>query len=264
MLWQRVVTAVVGIPLILLVFYFAGVPLMIVSLVAAAVGINEFIRLEKAMGLTPLAIWSYVIGLICLLFGIYLWHGQYFSLAMWVVFLASLAHFLVIFPKRNFSDLGATYLGGLYVGGLLSFLIRLREFHPEGWMLVILVFLLTWANDTGAFFIGSKFGKHRLSPKLSPKKSIEGFVGGLVFTVVTALVFGYLVYGSGYLMWVLLGCLVAVIGTMGDLLESAFKRLAQAKDSGNLIPGHGGLLDRLDSLLLVAPTVYYFVQWFNL
>ncbi|NLL17578.1 MAG: phosphatidate cytidylyltransferase, partial [Clostridia bacterium] len=128
----------------------------------------------------------------------------------------------------------------------------------------ILVFLLTWANDTGAFFIGSKFGKHRLSPKLSPKKSIEGFVGGLVFTVVTALVFGYLVYGSGYLMWVLLGCLVAVIGTMGDLLESAFKRLAQAKDSGNLIPGHGGLLDRLDSLLLVAPTVYYFVQWFNL
>lgn len=264
MLWQRLLTAVIGIPVILLIFYIAGIPLMVASSAVVVVGVYEFVRLEKLMGLNPLSIWSYIIGLNCLLFGIYLWHGQYFAVSMWIVFILTLAHFLILFPKRSLSDLGATYLGGLYVGGLFSYLIRLREYHPEGWMLVIFVFLLTWANDTGAYFIGSKFGKRRLAPKLSPKKSIEGFVGGLFFTVLTALCFGHLVIGTGYLVWILLGCLVAVIGTMGDLLESAFKRMAQTKDSGNLIPGHGGFLDRFDSLLLVAPTVYYFIQWFSL
>ncbi|NLC77839.1 MAG: phosphatidate cytidylyltransferase, partial [Clostridia bacterium] len=246
------------------VFYFAGVPLQIGSIIVVIIGTAEFIRLEKSMGLTPLVTWSYLIGLNCLLFGIYLWHGQYFALSMWVLLILSLAHFLIVFPQRNFNDLAATYFGALYVGGLFSYLIRLREFHPEGWNWVLLVFLLTWANDTGAYFIGRKFGKRSLAPRLSPKKSVEGFLGGLGLAVVTALGFGYYVSAENYLVWLLLGCLTAVVGAMGDLLESAFKRLAKLKDSGNLLPGHGGLLDRIDSLLLVAPTVYYFIQFMSL
>lgn len=264
MLWQRVVTAALGIPAIFLIFYFAGWPLIIASSLVIIVGLFEFYRLAGFMGLKPLTGWGYIIGLSCPLFGIYLWHGHYFSHALWLIIVFSLAHFILSFPNWNLNDLGVTYFGAFYVGGLFSYLIRVRETVPDGWIWVLLIFLLTWANDTAAYFIGSQLGKHRLCSKLSPKKSIEGFIGGLLFTIVIALMFGHLASANHYIAWAFLGCLAATVGTIGDLLESALKRLGQAKDSGTLIPGHGGILDRLDSLLLVAPLVYYYIQMFRL
>ncbi|HHW08034.1 MAG TPA: phosphatidate cytidylyltransferase [Clostridia bacterium] len=259
MLWQRVLTAVIAVPIVFILFYRAGFPLMLGSLAVAALGLYEFYRLTSSMGHKPLTWWGYCIGLNCILFGIYLWHGQYFPQTLWLLMVLAVVHFAAAFPKWTLSDLAVTFFGAFYVGGLLSFLIRLREFEAQGWMWVLLVFLLTWANDTAAYFVGSKMGKHPLCPKLSPNKTVEGFLGGLIVTILSALLFGQLVSGNNYFLWGLLGLLAAVVGTTGDLLESTYKRLAQAKDSGVLFPGHGGVLDRLDSLLLVAPLVYYFM-----
>lgn len=264
MLWQRVMTAAIAIPVILILFYRAGFPLLLGSLLVVALGLYEFYRMARSMGHQPLTWWGYLIGLNCILFGIYLWHGQYFPHSLWMLIVLSLMHFVVRFPKWTLSDLAVTYFGAFYVGGLLSFLIRLREFEPQGWVWVMLVFILTWTNDTAAYFVGSKVGRRPLCPKLSPKKTIEGLIGGMLFTTASSVIFGQLISGKALFLWGLLGILAAVMGTMGDLMESTYKRLAQTKDSGNLFPGHGGVLDRLDSLLLVAPLVYYYLQVFNI
>ncbi len=260
MLWQRILTASVGIPIVLIVFYYAGLSLAITSLVVVGLGVFEFFRMAEGMGTQPLIGLGYLISFTWILFGVYFWQGQYLPIALIILFFISAARFLWKFPERNLLDLCVTFFGAFYIGGLFSFLLKIREANTEGWIFIFLVFLLTWSNDSAAYFVGSTFGKHRLCPKLSPKKSVEGFLGGMIFTVGVAVVFGHIFSGKLHIMWGLLGLLTALVGSMGDLLESGFKRLSNTKDSGGLIPGHGGVLDRLDSLLLVAPLVYYYIQ----
>ena len=135
--------------------------------------------------------------------------------------------------------------------------------HTMTWSLTLLaVLILIWLNDTGAFLVGSSIGKHRLFERISPKKSWEGFVGGLLTCVIAAVIAWHygirLLEGFGLLHWILLAVVVSVFATLGDLLESLLKRTAGVKDSGNVIPGHGGVLDRIDSLLLVSPAVFVF------
>ncbi|MFA7446332.1 MAG: phosphatidate cytidylyltransferase [Flavobacteriaceae bacterium] len=135
---------------------------------------------------------------------------------------------------------------------------------------IISIFLLIWINDTFAYLVGKSFGKHKLLERISPKKTVEGFVGGAVFTVVTAWFLGkYYVEIFGTLhteyrfipgFWIVLAIIVVIFATLGDLVESKFKRSANVKDSGNIMPGHGGILDRLDSIIFVAPFVYLFYQ----
>ena len=125
-----------------------------------------------------------------------------------------------------------------------------------GCALVWLTFIGTWASDTFAYFVGCSIGKHRLCPVISPKKSVEGFVGGIIGTMLCMAALGSF-FGFDLTAMLIMGALIAVIGTLGDLVESCFKRYVGIKDSGNLIPGHGGVLDRFDSLLFTAPLVYY-------
>ncbi len=135
------------------------------------------------------------------------------------------------------------------------------------WGMLLVVFFMIWINDTGAFLIGSLFGKHKLFERVSPKKTWEGFLGGFIFTVGSAALFcryGYGLYVNidNYPFWLGLGALVSIVATFGDLVESLIKRCLWLKDSGNLIPGHGGILDRIDSLLLVMPAVaLYYMVW---
>lgn len=125
------------------------------------------------------------------------------------------------------------------------------------------LFIMIWLNDTGAYMVGSRIGRRRLWPRISPKKSWEGFWGGVAFAVAAGLLFGgcWPAYFGGYSIWILaaLGAWVAVFATFGDLVESLVKRTLGVKDSGNLIPGHGGILDRIDSLLLVVPAAVCFL-----
>jgi len=163
-------------------------------------------------------------------------------------------------------DWALTMAGGLYIGGLLSHFVRLRSLPGnDGLAWLALALLVTWSSDSGAYFVGRAWGQRKLCPRLSPGKTWEGIVGGLVAGALAGLLVGWLLtLGLGAVgalngLWV--GLIVSVVSPLGDLAESMMKREAHVKDSGNLIPGHGGVLDRVDSLLFVVPVVYYFAIW---
>lgn len=127
--------------------------------------------------------------------------------------------------------------------------------------IIIYTILIIWVNDSFAYLVGKNFGKRKLFERISPKKTIEGFLGGLMFAVVLGAVIGYYSKGFSIINWVIIAVIISVFGTLGDLVESKFKRQANIKDSGTIMPGHGGLLDRLDSLFFLAPFVYLYIHF---
>ena len=155
----------------------------------------------------------------------------------------------------------AYIFGVFYVGLLLGYFTLLRNLE-HGVALVFFVIIVTWLSDTGGFFVGKSFGQHPLAPTLSPKKTIEGLLGGIVFSVIGAIIsqFTFVPFFS-VIQCGMLGVGLALLGSIGDLAESAIKRSVQVKDSGTIIPGHGGALDRVDSLLFTGPAMYYYVMF---
>ncbi len=132
-------------------------------------------------------------------------------------------------------------------------------------LLLLAIFIFIWVNDTGAYLVGSRWGKRRLAPSISPKKSVEGSIGGLLLVLLSAVILRLLLFPElSWLRILLIATVVAVFGTIGDLFESSLKRQAGVKDSGKLIPGHGGILDRIDSLLLAVPAVYLLLAFLDL
>ena len=150
-----------------------------------------------------------------------------------------------------FSMAGRSYLGVVYIGVPVALLNALSA--HTGSALILLMFVMIWLNDTGAYLVGSAIGRRRLCQRLSPKKSWEGFWGGMAFCVIAGVVYAAVFAHGGYIAWAVFGVLVCLASTVGDLFESMLKRAAGIKDSGNLIPGHGGMLDRVDSMLATAP-----------
>ncbi len=131
------------------------------------------------------------------------------------------------------------------------------DFKPQ---MIISIFILIWTNDTFAYICGKSLGKNKLFPSISPKKTIEGFVGGLVFAGIAAIYIALNFLPMPIYFWLIIALIVGIFGTIGDLIESKFKRNANVKDSGTIMPGHGGILDRLDSVIFVAPFLYLFLQ----
>lgn len=163
--------------------------------------------------------------------------------------------------ERRVKDTAITALGVFYVGFTLGTLVATRSL-PAGEFLVFFVVLITWAADTGAYYAGTLYGKHLLAPSISPKKTIEGAFGGLVLAMVASLLaHAWFLPQLSLLETVVLAVLLTGSGLLGDLCESAIKRRGGVKDSGSILPGHGGMLDRLDSLLFTAPTFYYYVAY---
>ncbi len=155
-------------------------------------------------------------------------------------------------PSSAIAVLGTTYVGML--GGSL---IRLRNDFPDGWKLVFFLLLVVWLGDSGAYYVGRAFGKHKLSPRISPKKTIEGLLGGIATSVIAAVVIHFTFFKEFPLVHaVIAGVILSIAGVIGDLAESMWKRSADVKDSGTLLPGHGGMLDRFDSILFTAPILY--------
>lgn len=159
-------------------------------------------------------------------------------------------------PEQGFVNASANLFGVVYIGFMFAYILLLRFIPGENYFYVLFTILVTWANDSAAYFIGINFGKHKLSPKISPKKSIEGSLGGLAGGILLAVIMA-VIYKKNPWMMMLLGVIVVIAGQFGDLFESVLKRNAGVKDSGTFLPGHGGVLDRFDSLLLAAPVVYY-------
>ncbi len=176
--------------------------------------------------------------------------------------LVTLILFSLIWALRNrnaqpTADWGLTVASALYLGITISYLVALRQ-RPDGFLWACAAFLVTWVCDTAAYFVGRSLGKHLLWPRISPRKTWEGLIGGVCAALGAGLAVGAWLLALPWWQALLLGLLVAVAAPLGDLAESLFKRLANLKHSGHLIPGHGGVLDRLDSLLFVFPVVTYF------
>jgi len=169
----------------------------------------------------------------------------------------------VMYPPARFTDVAITLFGSCYTGLLLSSLIRIREMLPGVWggVVVFGVMLSVWASDAFAYLFGSRFGRHKLAPRISPNKSYEGFLAGIVGSVASWCLMVFIPgFELGLLTAVFGGLFTAIMGILGDLVESRIKRSTGFKDSGKMLPGHGGFLDRMDSLLVVAGAATLFFR----
>jgi phosphatidate cytidylyltransferase len=243
---------------------WAGMPWVAAVVgVAAMVGAWEFAGLARRMGLPPPA-W--------ILYPLTLWLALRFAFPAayqtsdWPLIAALTVGLLgVVVVSRSVRGWAAALAGSLYVGFGLGFFVALYGWHTVdsshfGLRLVALPLLAVFAGDTAAYFVGTAIGRHRFFAAISPKKTVEGAVAGAAATILVAVLVGPPLVGLGAGAAAGLGALVAVAAQGGDLVESALKREAGAKDSSGLIPGHGGLLDRLDSLVLVGPIVYCYLK----
>lgn len=148
-----------------------------------------------------------------------------------------------------------------YLSSAFIFLVLIADFYTNYNPNILLgSFILIWINDSFAYLVGKNFGKQKLFPRISPKKTVEGFLGGLFFACVASYFIARYSYTLGFTYWLILAIIISVFGTLGDLIESKFKRQANVKDSGVIMPGHGGLLDRLDSIIFAAPFIYLFLR----
>ncbi len=151
-----------------------------------------------------------------------------------------------------------------YLSGGFVFLVLIANFYtPYNAQVLLGSFILVWINDSFAYLVGKNFGKQKLFEKISPKKTVEGFLGGLFFSCVSSYFIAKYSTVLSFTNWLILAIIISVIGTLGDLIESKFKRQANVKDSGTIMPGHGGLLDRLDSIIFASPFIYLFLRILN-
>jgi phosphatidate cytidylyltransferase len=251
----------VSAPLVILVIAFGQkIGLLLLILAASSQGLNEFYKLilpeirrqEKIAG----------IGL-GLFFPLAAYFGQVeVILAATVLAVFLLFLFFTVKPETsgtNMSHMAGMLLGVIFVSFLLSHILLLRN-QTWGVRWVLFLVMTVWAGDTCAYFVGTLIGKHKLYPKISPKKTVEGLLGGLGGSILMAFFFQRFVLKSiGWSHLVILSVFILIFGQIGDFSESMIKRSANVKDSSRLIPGHGGLLDRLDSFLFSTPFVYYYV-----
>jgi phosphatidate cytidylyltransferase len=265
---RRIITSIILVPVVVAMVWFdQPVPWFTVLAVAWGLGaVNEFYGIVKrSKDLSPL---KYIGMLWVVLFIVssYLVQVPYLNRVnpTYLLMSASVILPLIILLLRRgkenaFANWAWTVSGILYIGWLLSYYVALRTL-PDGRGWVFLAILSTFASDACAYFAGRSLGRHKLAPYISPKKTWEGVVGGvagaIVFSVAVTLVFHLPITWWGA---IILGILVSIIGQLGDLVKSLFKRNMAVKDSGTVLPGHGGLLDRMDSLAFAGVLVYYFV-----
>lgn len=263
----RILVSIVAIPAIVLLSYFGGVYFLSFVLIIAGISFYEYSVMTKVKGANV----NINLGLIAIIFLVINQYRFFFSQYH---FLIALFIVLLIFElfRNNGSaiqNLGATLLGVFYLGIFGSTLIGIREFYPnidglynQGGYLIISIFATIWICDSAAFFGGTALGKHKLFPRVSPKKSWEGAIFGFVFAILAMLLAKNLVLDFLSLKNALvIGFIVGTFGQLGDLAESLIKRDAEVKDSSKLIPGHGGIFDRFDSLLFSSPIIYLYLTY---
>lgn len=254
---SRLLVGAVLLPVVLGIVWLGGWWLFALALVGGLVALHELYTMSRR--LRPLVLGGYV-GLVLALLGVEL------GGVTWLVG-GVLVTVLVAFVVFGFSDarpsataaISVTLLGVVWIGGGLASLMLLRDIPEHGRLIVFTTLLAVFADDTAAFFVGRSIGRSKMAPRLSPGKSWEGFVAGTIAAMAVAF---FALYDQGYLSnWeaLLFGAAVAAAAAIGDLFESAVKRDLEVKDSGRLLAGHGGMLDRIDSLLWAGPVAFYVV-----
>jgi phosphatidate cytidylyltransferase len=255
--WSRILISLVLLPVILGIVWLGSWWLFAAALIGGLIALHELYVMGR--GLRPLVLGGYV-GLILTLLGAEV--GE----ISWMVG-GIFATIVIAFVVFGFSDarpsataaISLTLLGVVWVGGGLASFILLRDIPEHGRLVVFTALIAVFADDTAAYFVGRTIGRHKMAPTISPGKSWEGFVGGTIAAMAVAF---FAMYDQGFLTdfeAVALGAAIAVSSTLGDLFESAIKRDLGVKDSGRLLAGHGGVLDRIDSILWAGPAAFYVV-----
>lgn len=260
--WRRVYPALVFIPLFyLLVRYFPPSAFFVLVAAAALLALTEFYRLHFREGSDRMAV-GLGLGLTGLLLASLQWPGVLSERSVFLLTVTALLTYRLVSPReltQGLTDSAVLVFGVVYIGLTMGCLLLIRAL-PGGEFLIFFLLLVTWAGDAGAYYAGTSLGRRKLAPVISPNKTVEGLIGGLILAVLVSV---------GAHLWFLpsfslvdclaTGLLLTGAGVLGDLAESALKRSVGVKDSGTLIPAHGGMLDRLDSLLFTAPAFYYYV-----
>jgi len=272
MLKKRVITALCGIPLVVVAVWF-DTPLSWFTVLAAVLGLLAALEFYELAGVTkviPLAVFGLLFTLLFIINPHIVYDLNVPPVSLLLTAAVALSLVLLVFlPKREglFNRWAWTIGGILYIGWMLSFLIALRlepgtaGFPDAGRNFVFLALFATFGSDTAAYFIGKAMGRHKLAPQISPGKTWEGTIAGICGAVIISLLFTIdtpIQLPLNYWQAILLGALISVFGQLGDLAESLLKRNFGVKDSGKMMPGHGGVLDRMDSVLFAGVVVYFY------
>lgn len=254
---NRYLGALMIAPFIIFVF-LGGMPLKLFTFVLSLLGMFEFYKATRVKHFKPISILGYIAIILY-----YAFNNDFSSLFNLLIALTLIALIIpVINLKITFIDSAITILGFLYVGVFFSFLPMISE-KASGNFYVWLVFIGAWITDTCAYYSGKFFGKHKLCPKVSPKKTIEGSIGGVIGTALISGIYGFVISNFADVMpvyhFVIVGLICGILSQFGDLVASSIKRYVDIKDYSNLIPGHGGILDRFDSILFTNVVVYYYL-----
>jgi len=257
----RIIVSVIAIPLILLVSYLGGISFLIFVTGIALLAFHEFSGIAEHKNASVNLIIGFI-GITSILISVFLKWQDVKPIMLAIVIILSLFE---LFRNKASAilNISTTLFGIFYIGVFAATIIDIRELYQDeyvrGGYLIIAIFASIWICDSAAFFVGSAIGKHKLFPRVSPKKSWEGAIAGFIFSILAFIAAKYIVLDFISLPDAFaLGFIVGTVGQAGDLVESLLKRDAGVKDSSVLIPGHGGIFDRFDSLLLTAPAVYLY------
>ena len=261
----RLLSAVIGIPILIAVlFFYDTIVLNIAIALICMIGVYEFLHSTKYVANPVILVCSMLFAGMIPFMNFELMKDRT-TLVMLVYIVILIA---ILFARHNtlkFEEIGVAFTVSVLVPFALSSFVFVRDKYDGGIFYILLIFLCAWISDAGAYFIGRVFGKHRLAPTISPKKTIEGAVGGVIFCVIfnVAFTYGYTVITedslhleANLIALIVVSFVGSIIGIFGDLFASIVKRQTGIKDFGNIIPGHGGIIDRFDSVLFIAPFIY--------
>ncbi|MBS1494888.1 MAG: phosphatidate cytidylyltransferase [Bacteroidetes bacterium] len=255
----RILVGVIGIPLFLFLIFKGGVYFLVLSIILSGIALWEFYTMFKSIDLHPFKVFPIILSVVLLITG-YMGYGVEAGIILAGITMICSAE---IFRKKQPNPLNSlvSVFGLFYIA--VSFLLLNKIIYLEQFNYIIYIFILIWTCDSMAFFGGKFLGKHKLS-EISPKKTWEGSVTGLIFTLIASYLFYYFSNGKLTLMdAVVMGFIIGIFSQIGDLFESLFKRKLNVKDSSHIIPGHGGVLDRFDSLIFVTPLIFIYLTYFK-
>ncbi len=276
MLRVRIITAVIGLALLVTVASFGHIALGIAVFILALAGMSEFYGVVSNVGYKPVKFIGYLSCTVILFISMNGRMGRinfymdlfksinYFSFAIFILLVLLFCYAIFQHDKYSLIDIALTVFGMLYVVFLFSFVVLTRNLE-NGYLYFWLIFIGAWSTDTFAYFAGRIFGNHKLLPSISPKKTVEGAIGGMAGSILVTVLYGLII--NRYIPpvpiyhYVVLGVLNGFLSQVGDWAASSIKRYVGIKDFGKSIPGHGGVLDRFDSLLFTAPVVYFYISF---
>ena len=261
----RTLSGIVLVAVLLVTFILGSYAIFGLTLLLSLIGLSE---VYKTVGIEKncLGIIGYISVIVY--YGLMFWKGtEYMSVFIVALLMVVMMAFVFTFPKYKVEQVMMSFFGVIYVAVLMSFLYLIRETTGDGILTIWLVIISSWGCDTCAYLAGVTLGKHKMTPLLSPKKTIEGAIGGIIGAAGIGAIYGAAVgshleqiENAPLYFAIICGC-AGLVSMVGDLAASAIKRCYDIKDYGKLIPGHGGVLDRFDSVLFTAPVIYYLIYY---